>query len=441
MAKKKYTKVRIGGQLSTPVPSPGTSTIILTQTRRGNLDVGDYMRSVRLAEHVDFPSRAKLLDIHDESLTDAHLYAVIQKRKAPILNTPIEFKRNGVVDELITEQLRSPWFRRFIGDLLDTKQHGNSLFQFRREGKWINYDMIPRKHYDPVRRLILKRQGDIIGDSFEDYEDLLLVGDPRDLGLLTKAALYVIYKRNAFSDFAQFVELYGHPLTEATYDAWDKDMRQKLTDDLADAGGSRTFVHPVGTTLLLHDNPNKGATGELFRGFMTFCNDEISKLELGNTLTTEAGEKGTQALGTVHQSGEDKITLSDKLLVLDVLNYDLADIFAHLGFNTQGGEFDFSVPQNKDLSARIAIDVQLKQSIGLPMSDDYFYDTYGVEKPEDYDQLKKLPAPQATKPDNDPVQDEDLSPEEKIEQKKETTLKNRLTRFFAAAPGKGALKW
>ena len=37
------------------------------------------------------------------------------------------------------------------------------------------------------------------------------------------------------------------------------------------------------------------------------CNNEISKLFLGNTLTTEASDKGTQALGTVHKDVEEKV--------------------------------------------------------------------------------------------------------------------------------------
>ena len=38
-----------------------------------------------------------------------------------------------------------------------------------------------------------------------------------------------------------------------------------------------------------------------------WCNNEIAKLILGNTLTTESSEKGTQALGTVHKKVEDKV--------------------------------------------------------------------------------------------------------------------------------------
>jgi len=454
MAKKaKYKKIQIHGNTPTKPVDHSTASIIITQPKRGSLDIGDYMTAFKQAENVDKPSRAKLHDIHAEIITDAHLYAVIQKRKAAVLNTPIEFSRDGVVDEKIEEQIRSPWFSKFLSDLLDTEQYGNSLFQFRREGDWLNYDMIPRKNYDPVRRIILQRQSDTEGESFDNFSDLILVGDPRDLGLLTKAAPYVIYKRNAMSDFAQFIELYAHPLKEGTYDAWDEDIRKKLLQDLFDAGGSTVFVHPNGTNVNLHDTTSKGATGELYGRAITLFNDELSKLELGNTLTTEVGDKGTQALGTVHQAGEDKITRMSKQFVLNVLNYELTDIFANLGFDTRGGEFSFVVPQLKDLSSRIQIDLQLK-AMGLPISHDYLYETYGIPKPDKTQEvIGSTPQPQDPerkeqdpKPDPDPKEEEkNKTPQqiidEKEERKQRKTFKNWLRNFFVSAPKKGALEW
>lgn len=450
--KKKYNKIAVTGNVGRQPETAGTKTIILTQTRRGNIDIGDYMTALKAAENVDFPCRSKLYDIYEDILTDGHLSAVIQKRKSTLLNMKIEFKRNGKVDEEIGKQLRSPWFQNFLSDLADTIQWGTSTFQFFRDGEWIGYDLIPRKHVNPVKRIILKRQTDITGDSFDEYTDLVTIGNPRDLGLLAKAALYVIYKRNATADWAQFIELYGHPLKEGIYDGWDEDSRTKMTDDLFNMGGSAVIVHPKGTEIKIHDAGSKAASSDLYKSFVQYCNDELSKLELGNTLTTEAGDTGTQALGTVHQKVEDKIEKADQQMYLNVLNYELTDVFTNLGMNTAGGEFTCETPQDKNLSARILIDMQLKNA-GLPMSDDYFYETYGVEKPKNYEELKKekvarTPDPNA-KPEEkaeDGAEEEkkedgkDDSPEEKVDKKKDKFWKNffsGLSGFFPDAPGKG----
>lgn len=447
MAKRrKYSKIQLQTNIRPEKLEPGAAPIIISQTVRGGLDVGDYMAALKSAESVDLPNRSKLLDIYDEVLTDAHLSAVIQKRKAAILNSQIEFTRNGVPDEKIGEQIRSPWFQRLLNDILDIEQFGNTLLQFRREGQWLDYDMIPRKHYCPIRRIIIQRQTDITGESFDNFSDLVLLGEARDLGLLAKAALYVIYKRNALSDFAQFVELYGHPLKEGTYNAYDAEVRKKLTNDLYESGGSSVVVHPEGTNLTIHDTNNKNATGQLYEGFMQFCNDELSKLELGNTLTTEVGEKGTQALGTVHQAGEDKITHLIKLLVLNILNYELTDVFTNLGFNTTNGDFSFSTPQTKDLSARIQIDLQL-QAMGLKIPETYLYETYGIPKPEDGEIVANKkdsdPADPQKQPEikPDPVEEKNnKSPQQKIDEKKERSFKNWVSGIFVRKPKPAAFR-
>ena len=237
-------------------------------------------------------------------------------------------------------------------------------------------------------------------------------------------------------------------MKEGIYDGWDDEARTKMTDDLYNMGGSPVILHPKGTEIKIHDAGSKSASSDLYKSFVQHCNDELSKLELGNTLTTEAGDTGTQALGTVHQKVEDKIERADRQMILDVLNYELTDIFTNLGMNTAGGEFSFVLPQNIDLSARIIIDMQLKNS-GLPMSDDYFYKTYVVDKPDNYEELIKAKAARTPDPNMKPEEKEetedstekedkedekDDSPEGKTNKKKENFFKNLFSSFFQDAP-------
>ena len=79
-----------------------------------------------------------------------------------------------------------------------------------------------------------------------------------------------------------------------------------------DSGGASVFLHPEGSNLTLHDIGSKSGTSDLYKGLAQFCNQEISKHILGNTLTTEAGEKGTQALGSVQKKAEDLLLEQDK---------------------------------------------------------------------------------------------------------------------------------
>jgi phage gp29-like protein len=363
--------------------------VIFSQPKRDNLDIAKWRSAIKNAESTSNPKRIDLYDIYNDVLLDAHLTAVIQKRKTAVLTRNIQFVRGGKVDEKIMEQIDSPWFRSFIADVIDTIMWGHSVFQFYRLDKWIAYDLIPRKHINPINGMLLRSQTDTTGLPYRDsaFPNLIEVGQPRDLGLLCKAAPHIIYKRNGMGDFAQFAELFGQPIREGTYDGYDEMARIKLREDLENMGSSGIFIHPENTQINLIDAPDKSGNSDLYIDLIALCNAEVSKLILGNTLTTDQGDKGTQALGTVHQDVEDKIAHSDRRFVLDTLNYDLTDVFASLGINTTNGEFVFEEKTHVDLSQRVIIDMQLASRV--PIDDDYWYETYDIPKPENYVKLKK----------------------------------------------------
>lgn len=149
------------------------------------------------------------------------------------------------------------------------------------------------------------------------------------------------------------------------------------------------FVHSTDTHLEFREASNKTGSSDLYDRLCERCNNEISKLFLGNTLTTEASDKGTQALGTVHEKIEDKVAQADRHDVLEVLNYNMTDIFLRMGIDTSAGEFCFPEQKVIEPKTKVEIIAQLKNTFGLPVSDDYLYEEFGIEKPDNYEELKK----------------------------------------------------
>lgn len=326
----------------------------------------------------------------------------------------------------------------------------------------MDYNLIPRKHADPIKRIILRRQTDITGIPWEEYPDLLFVGREDDLGLLAKAAPWVIYKRNTTGDWSQFSEVFGMPIQEYTYDTDDEDSRQRAIDDASNAGSLAVFVHGKDTTLNLVEAGNKTGSADVYERLCERCNNEISKLILGNTLTTESSETGTQALGTVHKKVEDKVTQADRLYLLDVLNYDMGDIFLRMGIDTSGGEFCFPEQKDIDPTSKINIITQLRTNFNLPIADDYLYEEFGIEKPADYDSIKSRmeeerrareeaqtqAASQIEQQDGDDNDDDnddgnDTGNRQEEAPKRKRSLVNRLRDFFVKAPSDGGagLDW
>ena len=79
---------------------------------------------------------------------------------------------------------------------------------------------------------------------------------------------------------------------------------------------------------------------------------------------------------------------SDRLYILDILNYDMADIFASMGIDTKGGEFCFPEKKDVDMNTKVSILTQLRANFQLPVDDDWLYEEFGIEKPKDYEAQK-----------------------------------------------------
>ncbi len=433
--------ITVGGNLG----KTSTQTIVLSPTVRFGLDLGGWMSAIKNADAIDWPRRVKLIDMYEDILLDTHVQSVIEKYKSTILAAPLQFHRRGKIDERIQEIIESPWFGNMLEDFIMESWTGvgGSLFQFYRDGQWLKYNLIPAKHVDPINRIIRCNQHDASGPSWDEFRNLLYIGKPRQIGKFASIAYWVIVKRNNVGDWIQLAEIFGRPLTDATYDPNDPEARQKLTNDIANRGAMTAFIHPDGTNLKLIEAAGLSGGADVYERLHVTSNSEISKMVLGNTLSTEVSDKGTQALGAVQHKDQEDVMDRAKRRLLDILNYELTDVFQNLGFNTKGGKFLFVPKPTKNLAADILVDQQL-ENIGVPLGDNYYYEYYGRPKPDNYAELKAQrstpptpPPPVAGSDDDDDPEGNDPAPNDP----KKKTIKNLLSDFFGGAPDKGALGW
>ena len=421
--------------------------IILQMPELFYFDMHAYMASVNAAKGIDYSCRTRLYDMYESAMLDLHLSGVLAKRLRGVTRFPIEFQRNGEPDDVINAQLHSPWFKALRRDLIMSEFWGFSLLQFYLDDEGnIRYDLIDRKHYDPVQHILLKYQGDQTGIPVEHFPNTLFVGTERGLGIFCELMPAILYKRGDMSDWAQFCNIFGMPIREYTYDAGDEQARRRLLADARAQGANAVYIHPKDSELSLIESGNKTGSSELYKSFAEYWDSKISIRVLGNTLTTDSKDTGTQALGTVHKEEEDDMNADDREFILNILNYDMRPIFASLGFNTEGGEFVYARKDRLDPTTNLQI-VQGLSAMGLPMDDDWLYETFSIQKPENYDQIKaqhdaeRAALQQAL---NAPMGDEQSKKEERnnaAERKSSTvqkSLKNRLRSFFYLAPSTGA---
>lgn len=112
-----------------------------------------------------------------------------------------------------------------------------------------------------------------------------------------------------------------------------------------------------------------------------------------------------------------------------------------------GGEFCFPEKKELDPTAKINILTQLRAGFNLPVDDDYLYEEFGIEKPANYEQVKKEREDERTRKEAAAArireQDGDGGNEEpEPPSARKKSFRNRLAGFFAKAPDHGAaLEW
>lgn len=354
--------------------------IEISQTRRAMQDIDSWRNAIKSAESIFFPRRVLLYDLYSEMLLDGHLSAVVEKRKLSVINTPLHFIVDGKVDKEITELISTENFLTLLGHILESKIWGHSLIELNFDNGRFAPLLIPRKHVVPERGIILRNQNDYAGFSYKEipYSNFVLeAGEKDSLGLLMKAAQYVIYKRGGFGDWAQYCELFGMPFRVAKYDGYDEKTRTDLENALKTAGSAAYIVIPKEADLTFIQNNTTGSS-ILYDMLIDTCNKELSKLILGQTMTTEAG--GALAQAKVHQEVEMEIHFADKLFVKNILNDRMIPLLKIHGFNVDGGKFIFQEKENLDKKTRLEMDLKLSEKIKI--DDSYFYETYNIPVPK-----------------------------------------------------------
>ena len=412
---------------------------------RNTQDIESWRRAIRAFENQTNPVRTGLYDLYDDLMLDGQVIATWGKRTDAVLNRRLLFKRDGVEDEDVTRLLNSPDMRNFVRELLMTLIYGYTLIQVNRvwyddseERYCIDYDLIPRKHVhpEPGFECVSTNQNTATRDFlFREKplsEYMVWAGDPKDMGLLAATAQYVIYKRGGFGDWSQFAEMFGMPFREMIYDDYDENTRNKLEDMLIQWSSAGYCLHPRNSELKIHETGGSTGSNEVYDRLVQACDAAISKTILGNTLTTEQGDKGARSLGEVHKEVEDAKTESDQKFVLAILNTRLRAILKRFGINLAGGFIWYQSPDKDWNQLQTKWNVISSISDRIPVEDDYLYEEFDIPKPDNYEAMKEeLEMKHAFKafeqPLQNPLKDDD---EHGRTKPKANNLFNRIRDFF-----------
>jgi len=363
--------------------------LVIRSANRGSKDIGDWRNAHRAAESSLLEIRTQLYDMFNDIELDPHLSSVIDKRLMAVTNVKLRFIKEGKDVEALNEVLKSKEFKKLLKEVLKSKMWGITLAEtsFRPFNAWI----VPRKHIRPKNGIIAYEQSSDTGFSYREgmyLNTMVEVGEPDDLGLLLKAAPFVLIKRGCMGDWAQFTEIFGMPTKVGRYSGYDNATRLALENALDEAGSALSIVIPEEAKLEFLESKTTNASPDLYKSLINLCDEQISILILGQTETTKSSESSGYAQSKTHAQTEADINKDDRAFVISILETSITHVLTQAGYPMEGGEWVFENDEESlSLKDRVEIDTKLKAA-GLPIDDEYFYTKYSIPMPKDYVKIK-----------------------------------------------------
>ena len=201
---------------------------------------------------------------------------------------------------------------------------------------------------------------------------------PYGTGLLVKAYWYYWFKKNNLKFWVLFNEKFGSPTIIGKYRLGaGEEERKRLHEVVASLQNDTGVTIPENVALEFLEAKRTG-TINTYRDLADWCNDEMSKLVLGATLTTSEGRRsGSLALGQVHERVRSEYIESDARSLMGVINGQLIRwiVDFNFGADVPGPRFVIDTTDDEGLEREIQMDQELvKMGVPLPLS--YFYQRY-----------------------------------------------------------------
>jgi hypothetical protein len=298
-------------------------------------DIAGWRNAITWATSPTDPNRRPLLAIYREAMRDAHLASAIMLRREKLLSQPYRVvDAEGIEDVELTRQMDSPAVHRMIRFVQESVFYGHSLVELwlGPDGTPLRCELLPREHVKPEAGEYLPdltKPGEAIAyrKRAATAKTLLIeVGEPYGLGLLEQASRAELFKSAMVEAWAEFGEVFGLPTRHVKFMGnMSEAEKQKIVDNLQGAGMNAVTSGDESMELQFLEHKNTDSY-QVFKEFIVYQDEKVSQMILGQTLTQASGEKGSRALGEVHERVSNYLTDADKRLVEEQLNAQLLPV-------------------------------------------------------------------------------------------------------------------
>jgi phage gp29-like protein len=355
-------------------------------------DAGDVMRQMELFEEMEEK--------------DPHIFSQLQTRKNAVTGLDYEIipATDSDYDKDVAEFVKSQIeelesFEDALTDLLDAIGKGIAfteiLWDFR-NGKFVAKELkhVHQKHFYWDERDFLRLRTDsepqgiyIPNNKFIIHRYKAKSGHPSRAGVLRIIAWMYLFKNYDIKDWVSFCEVFGMPLRVGKYDpsASEEDKRA-LMEALLSLGTDAAGIYPTSTDIEIKES-NKQSSADIYERLARFCDEQVSKCILGQTLTSDA--KGSYAQSKTHNEVRHDLTVADCKALAATLRRDLITPLVKINFGeyTKVPTIRFDCEESEDLVQEANMYDTLINKIGLKIATSHLYKKFSVPKPEDGEEI------------------------------------------------------
>lgn len=200
------------------------------------------------------------------------------------------------------------------------------------------------------------------------------------------------FKKGGFKFWSVFLERFGQPAIDASYKSNSSDPEKaELEKILEDWQNGTALSHSDNVVVTLLEAAKSGTAS--YDGFIKTMNEEIVKTVLLQAVMTEQTQPGSQMSPKTAQVIWQNRIVSLAKTVASALNASLIRWLVDFNFgeDVEAPRFVFDTEPEEDLNTRAQRDEKLVR-MGLPVSKQYFYDTYKIPQPAAGDELVEIPS-------------------------------------------------
>lgn len=360
-------------------------------------------RIFKSADGGDVYEQMELFEEMEEK--DTHLFSQLQTRKLAV--TGLDWEVQAFSDDELDKQIAEFVDEQLKGienlddifiDILDAIGKGISVMEIEWGVDTDGSNIIEDIEYVHPKKLIWNSQTDEMMICTREFPSGICLPENKFVvhkykaksghasrgGILRVVAWMYLFKNYDVKDWVAFCEVFGMPLRLGKYSAASsEDDKRALMDAIYSLGTDAAGIVPDSTVIEFIES-NKTSSVEIYELLARYCDEQISKAVLGQTLSSDSGG-GSYAQGKVHNEVRHDLTQADAKALAVTVRRDIIRPLVEYNFGCDVNIpfFKFDCEEAEDLKEKVDILKTLVCDMGLRVPESHIYKKFNIPEPEE----------------------------------------------------------